>query len=216
MVVKYFSWIKEHIGKSEEQIDLPSNITNVNQLINYLNEIDKKYNIIFEKKELIKIAINKTYSTFDNTAPHIIIWSSGFRNSKAYFQSEPLSVNTYGVREWVNLYPFVESIRIPEVLDYYKSAGLSSKKYFRNKNYALRSLILNLIKIYFYKNIKGSSYINIRKHIMSNLFYPGVYYGFFYFSFITVNLISIQETLIGLLIIFTTPKLGLVMYLFPT
>ena len=65
MVVKYFSWIKEHIGKSEEQIDLPSNITNVNQLINYLNEIDKKYYIIFEKKELIKIAVNKTYSSFE-------------------------------------------------------------------------------------------------------------------------------------------------------
>ena len=66
MVVKYFSWIKEHIGKSEEQIDLPNNITNVNQLINYLNETDKKYNIIFEKKELIKIAVNKTYSSFDD------------------------------------------------------------------------------------------------------------------------------------------------------
>ena len=65
MVVKYFSWIKEHIGKSEEKIDLPSNITNVNQLINYLNEIDKKYNIILKKKELIKIAVNKTYSSFD-------------------------------------------------------------------------------------------------------------------------------------------------------
>ena len=65
MVVKYFSWIKEHIGKSEEQIDLPSHITNVNQLINYLNEKDKKYNLIFEKKELIKIAVNKTYSSFD-------------------------------------------------------------------------------------------------------------------------------------------------------
>lgn len=66
MVIKYFSWIKEHIGKSEERIDLPSNITNVNQLINYLNEIDIKYNIIFEKKELIKIAVNKTYSSFDD------------------------------------------------------------------------------------------------------------------------------------------------------
>ncbi len=66
MIVKYFSWIKEHIGKSEEQIDLPSHITNVNQLINYLNEIDKKYYIIFEKKELIKIAVNKTYSSFDD------------------------------------------------------------------------------------------------------------------------------------------------------
>ena len=65
MVIKYFSWIKEQIGKSEEQITIPSDITNVNQLINYLNEKDTKYSLIFEKKELIKIAINKTYSSFE-------------------------------------------------------------------------------------------------------------------------------------------------------
>ena len=64
MVIKYFSWIKEHIGKSEEQIILPSHINNINQLINYLNEIDEKYKLIYEKKELIKIAVNKTYSSF--------------------------------------------------------------------------------------------------------------------------------------------------------
>ena len=65
MIIKYFSWIKEHIGKSEEQIELPDHIKNVNELINYLNEMDEKYNLIFDKKELIKIAVNKTYSSFD-------------------------------------------------------------------------------------------------------------------------------------------------------
>ncbi len=65
MIIKYFSWIKEHVGKSEEEIILPNHINNVDQLINYLNKLDKKYNIIFEKKELIKIAVNKTYSSFD-------------------------------------------------------------------------------------------------------------------------------------------------------
>ena len=65
MVIKYFSWIKEHIGKPEEQIELPGHINDVNDLINYLNEIDEKYSLIFEKKELIKIAVNKTYSSFD-------------------------------------------------------------------------------------------------------------------------------------------------------
>ena len=65
MVIKYFSWIKEHIGKSEEQIVLPSHITDINQLIKYLVEIDEKYNLIYEKKEIIKIAVNKTYSSFD-------------------------------------------------------------------------------------------------------------------------------------------------------
>ena len=64
MIIKYFSWIKEHVGKSEEQIELPGHINNVNELINYLNEIDVKYNLIFEKKELIKIAVNKKRFNF--------------------------------------------------------------------------------------------------------------------------------------------------------
>ena len=65
MIIKYFSWIKEHIGKSEEQIELPDHIKNVSELINYLNEMDDKYNLIFDKKELVKIAVNKTYASFD-------------------------------------------------------------------------------------------------------------------------------------------------------
>ena len=65
MIIKYFSWIKEHVGKSEEHIELPDYINNVNELINYLNELDKKYSLILEKKKLIKIAVNKTYSSFD-------------------------------------------------------------------------------------------------------------------------------------------------------
>ena len=65
MIIKYFSWIKEHVGKSEEQIELPDHINDVNELINYLNELDKKYSFFLEKKKLIKIAVNKTYSSFD-------------------------------------------------------------------------------------------------------------------------------------------------------
>ena len=65
MIIKYFSWIKEHVGKSEEQIELPDHINNVNELINYLNELDDKYSLILDKKKLIKIAVNKTYSSFN-------------------------------------------------------------------------------------------------------------------------------------------------------
>ena len=123
----------------------------------------------------------KIYATFDNTAPHVIIWSSAFKNSKAYFQSDPLSVNMHGVREWADLYPFVESIRIPEVLDYYRKAGLKLHKYLYYKNFALRKLFINLFKIYFFKNVNGSEFINIKKHVISNIFYPSIYYGLVYF-----------------------------------
>ena len=65
MIIKYFSWIKEHMGKSEEEIVLPSDIKNVEQLINHLNKLNEKYKIFFEKKEVIKIAVNKTYSSLE-------------------------------------------------------------------------------------------------------------------------------------------------------
>ena len=66
MVVKYFSWIREHIGKAEEVIDLPTDITTIKELISYLENLDDNYKSAFEKKKLIKIAINKSYSSLDD------------------------------------------------------------------------------------------------------------------------------------------------------
>ena len=169
--------------------------SNFFDLVNYNVSFDfmlGMFLVIFKKKNwdknLFRINQNhiedkKKYSTFDNTAPHIIIWSSGFRNSRAYFQSEPLSVNTHGVREWVDLYPFVEGIRIPEVLDYYRSAGLQLHKYLYYKNFALRKLLICLFQIYFFKNINGREFIDIKKHIIYNLLYPSIYIGAIYFIF---------------------------------
>ena len=65
MVVKYFSWIKEHIGKAEEVIDLPADITTIKELISYLENLNDDYRLAFEKN-LIKIAINKSYSSLDD------------------------------------------------------------------------------------------------------------------------------------------------------
>ena len=65
MVIKYFSWIREHIGKSEEIIDLPDNVKNISGLINYLNDLNDDYKKVFVKKDLIKIAVNKTYCSVE-------------------------------------------------------------------------------------------------------------------------------------------------------
>ena len=65
MIIKYFSWIKEHIGKSEELIELPDNVKNISELINYLNNLNDDYKKVFVKKDLIKIAVNKTYCSVE-------------------------------------------------------------------------------------------------------------------------------------------------------
>ena len=66
MQIKYFSWIKEHIGKSEEEINLPHNVSTIEELMFYLENLNDKYKQAFEKKDLIKIAINKSYSSIDD------------------------------------------------------------------------------------------------------------------------------------------------------
>ena len=129
--------------------------------------------------------INDTnlYSNFDNTCPHIKIFSNAFCKSKAYFQADPLIVALKGEREWENLYSFVEIIRIPEVLDLYKKKGLPLFQFLHCKNYALRNFASYIVKIIFYKGETGLKYINFKKHILSNLIFPNLYLSFFYFIF---------------------------------
>ena len=62
MIIKYFSWIREHVGKSEEEIELPHNIKTIDDLIKYLASFNDNYKSAFANKEIIKIAVNKSYS----------------------------------------------------------------------------------------------------------------------------------------------------------
>ena len=66
MIIKYFSWVRDIVGKSEENLDLPSDITTINELIDYLYSLNDKYKHAFAKRSLIKIAINKSYSPIES------------------------------------------------------------------------------------------------------------------------------------------------------
>ena len=61
MIVKYFSWVRDLAETPEEVIKLPDKVSNVEELIDYLVSINKRYEKIFAKKTIIKIAVNKTY-----------------------------------------------------------------------------------------------------------------------------------------------------------
>jgi len=124
-----------------------------------------------------KISDTELYSNFDNTAPHTKIWSRGFKDKMAYFISEPFTANLHGPRsdDWGNLYPFVEGVRIPQVLDNYRKDGLPFFQYILCKNFALRRLIPSFF--YMIKNRKNSNfkYTNLKKDFFYNLIYPMVY-----------------------------------------
>ena len=81
----------------------------------------------------------RVWSNFDNTCINGKVISTVFKDKKSFICSKPLSVNLIGEREWTNLYDFVEIVRIPELLDYYRSQGMSFWRYIHCKNYALRN-----------------------------------------------------------------------------
>ena len=124
---------------------------------------------------------NRSWSNFENTCFHIKIFCEAFKSSKAYFFSKPLSVNLYGVREWVNIYPLVEIVRIPEALDYYRSKGLNFFQYIYEKNFSLRNFFNYFFRIFVNGKKMGSEYVNIKKHFFSNLIYPNAWLSIIYF-----------------------------------
>ena len=128
-----------------------------------------------------KIKDTGVWSNFDNTCLHPIVIANAFKNSKAYIYADPLSVNLIGEREWGSLYEFIEIIRIPELLDYYRTQGLSLKRYLYCKNFALRNFSNYLFKIIIGGKKKGRNYLNIKNHILKNLIYPNVYLSLIYF-----------------------------------
>ena len=86
-----------------------------------------------------------------------------------------MSVNLSGEREWGEMYEFIEIVRIPELIDFYRSRGLSFVKYIYYKNYSLRNFSNYFFKIYFNSGKKGKHLINFNKHFLKNLIYPNVY-----------------------------------------
>tara|TARA_A100001015_G_scaffold313774_1_gene421774 strand:+ start:1066 stop:2064 length:999 start_codon:yes stop_codon:yes gene_type:complete len=138
---------------------------------------NKNLNIIDYK--LIK---DKNYwSNFENTCFHIKIFCEAFKNSKSYFCSKPLSINLYGEREWKDIYPLVEIVRIPEALDYYRSKGLNLFQYIYEKNFSLRNFFNYFFKIFINGEKMGSNYVNLKKHFFYNLIYPNAWLSIIYF-----------------------------------
>ncbi len=58
MKILYFSWIKDNIGKSEENIKLNEEIKTISDLINYLTSLNENYKTAFSDMTSIKFSKN--------------------------------------------------------------------------------------------------------------------------------------------------------------
>jgi glycosyltransferase involved in cell wall biosynthesis len=123
------------------------------------------------------VSDRRTFSHFDNTFPHVKIFSKAFANSRAFFNAKPLSVCLTGAREWAPMYPFVHSVRLVEALNEYRKNGLPYIKYLQCKNYALNNFVPDFVSMYINKDHSGFVYIKPLRVILGNCLYPNFYFS---------------------------------------
>jgi molybdopterin synthase sulfur carrier subunit len=57
--VRYFSWVRERVGKAEEDIDLPEDIATVGDFVAWLTRQGEGYAYAFENPNVVRSAIDK-------------------------------------------------------------------------------------------------------------------------------------------------------------
>lgn len=61
MKLIYFAWVRERIGKADEEIDLPEGVTTIRELIDFLKTRGEEYEAAFEFPEVIRAAIDQEH-----------------------------------------------------------------------------------------------------------------------------------------------------------
>jgi len=57
----YFAWVRERIGKPEEEIDPPAAVRSVGELMAWLSGRGEEYAYAFENAKVIRAAIDHTH-----------------------------------------------------------------------------------------------------------------------------------------------------------
>jgi len=63
----YFAWVRERIGKSEEELDLPAQVTTVRDLLDHPKTLGEEYEHALQYPEVIRVAINQEHVEHSET-----------------------------------------------------------------------------------------------------------------------------------------------------
>jgi len=57
----YFAWLRERLDKTEEEIEIPSSVQTVGELMDWLKTRGEEYEYAFDNPKVIRAAIDKTH-----------------------------------------------------------------------------------------------------------------------------------------------------------
>lgn len=61
----YFAWVRERIGKPEEELDLPAEVVSVRDLLNHLKTLGEEYENALQYPDVIRVAIDQEHVEHD-------------------------------------------------------------------------------------------------------------------------------------------------------
>lgn len=61
MKLVYFAWVRERIGLSDEEIDLPAGVATVGDLLHWLKSRGENYDAALQAPEVIRVAIDQEH-----------------------------------------------------------------------------------------------------------------------------------------------------------
>ena len=67
MKVRYFAWVRERVGKPEEELELPASVVTIAELMNWLSRRGEEYAHAFEDPKVIRAAIDQAHVKADAT-----------------------------------------------------------------------------------------------------------------------------------------------------
>ena len=61
MKIRYFAWVRERVGRAEEEIALPADVTTVATLVAFLKTRGEEYQAAFANETIVRAAINHAH-----------------------------------------------------------------------------------------------------------------------------------------------------------
>jgi molybdopterin synthase sulfur carrier subunit len=65
MKLVYFAWVRERVGRTEEELDLPPEVATVADLIAWLSGRGENYAYAFEKPKSVRTALDRVHARPD-------------------------------------------------------------------------------------------------------------------------------------------------------
>jgi molybdopterin synthase sulfur carrier subunit len=65
MKLIYFAWVRERVGKNEEEVEPPPEVKTVADLIDWLKGLGEGYAYAFEKASTVRAALDKVHARHD-------------------------------------------------------------------------------------------------------------------------------------------------------